>query len=62
MKFFIKNFFSNCDQICSADLVTFTEETFNGNIFRAVIIMKIFKYILTYRCHSSHVANHNLDA
>ena len=37
MKFSIKDFFSKCDQIRSADLVTFTEEILNGNfVFRAV--------------------------
>ena len=30
MKFFIKRFFSECDQ--TADLVTFTEETLNGDL------------------------------
>ena len=37
MKFFIKDFFSKCDQICSflqfpADLVSFTENTLNGKL------------------------------
>ena len=32
MKFSIKDFFSKCDQIRSADLVTFTEEILNGKI------------------------------
>ena len=31
MKFFIKNFFSKYDQ--TADLVTFTEEIFNGKLY-----------------------------
>ena len=30
MKFSIKDFFSKCNEILSADLVTFTEETLNG--------------------------------
>ena len=33
MKFFIKDFFSKCDQIRSiADLVTFATEIFNGKL------------------------------
>ena len=37
MKFYIKDFFIKCDQICSfqqffADLVTFTEEILNGKL------------------------------
>ena len=32
MKFFIKDFFSKCDQF-TADLVTFTEEIFNGKLY-----------------------------
>ena len=32
MKFSIKDFFSKCDQILSADLVTFTEKTLNGRL------------------------------
>ena len=33
MKFSIKNFFSNCDQIRNPDLVTFTEEILNGKLY-----------------------------
>ena len=33
MKFFIKDFFNRCDQICrTSDLVLFTEETLNGKL------------------------------
>ena len=32
MKFAIKDFFSKCDQICTVDLVTFTEEILNGKL------------------------------
>ena len=31
-KVFIKDFFSKCDLIRTADLVTFTEEIFNGEL------------------------------
>ena len=32
MKFSVRDLFSKCDQIRSADLVTFTEETLNGKL------------------------------
>ena len=32
MKLSIEDFFSKCDQIQSADLVTFTEEILNGKL------------------------------
>ena len=32
MRFSIKDFFSNCDQIRTADLVTYTEEILNGKL------------------------------
>ena len=38
MKFSIKDFFSKCDQIGTADLATFTEEIRNGNFILCVVI------------------------
>ena len=51
MKFSIKDFFSKCDQIRSpqetADLVTFTEEVFNGKFhFLCSVCLTIFSEIV----------------
>ena len=39
MKFSIKELFSKCDQIRSADLVTFTEENINGKLYFLYSVM-----------------------
>ena len=50
MKFPIKDFFSKFDQIRSADLVTFTEEIFNGKLhFLCNVTVEILRERLVLR-------------
>ena len=51
MKFFIKDFFSKCDQIriFSGDLVTFTGETLNANSIFCAGTVKGLKHVSNHR-------------
>ena len=49
IKFFIKDFFSKCDQIHTADMVAFTEEIFNGHLLKKSLMENlIFLCSATY--------------
>ena len=47
VKFSIKDFFSKCDQICSVDLVVFTEEFLNGKIYF------LMQWLFLSLCHTT---------